>query len=257
MKRLPRNTGWLTALVVLCGMHGIANGDETPRQFDIELLIFRNLVENDAGEIWPPDYSGWFDASALTASEPAGGALPQAVDWLPNEAHRLSDEYYALRRSSGYRPLAYLAWRQPVAGRATAQALPVSTERHERDGSYVDGTVTVAVERYLHLALDLQLHLPDELLPAAPDADVDADAVDNVDTPGSEPGEVAPARPAIRLTEQRRVRSRELHFFDNPRFGVIALITPYEPPPEIPEVVPDASPETDTESPAEQAETAP
>jgi hypothetical protein len=30
-----------------------------------------------------------------------------------------------------------------------------------------------------------------------------------------------------RLDETRRMRSGELHYFDNPRFGVIARVTPY------------------------------
>ena len=30
----------------------------------------------------------------------------------------------------------------------------------------------------------------------------------------------------IRLKESRRMRSSELHYFDNPLFGVLALITP-------------------------------
>ncbi|MGB5299133.1 MAG: CsiV family protein, partial [Thiogranum sp.] len=38
--------------------------------------------------------------------------------------------------------------------------------------------------------------------------------------------------PEIRLRQQRRMRSKELHYFDHPRFGVIALITPYQPEPE-------------------------
>jgi hypothetical protein len=247
MKRLFRKTVWLFSLVVVCGAAGVANSDETPRQFDIELLIFRNLVENDAGEIWPPDYSDWFDASAGTADNPDTGPVTQAVSWLPEEAHRLSDEYHALRRSAGYRPLAYLAWRQPVLARDSAQPLPVATERHERDGSYVDGTVTVSVERYLHLSLDLQLHPPDSLAPAAGDTVNDASS--------SETGQ-APAPPAIRLTEQRRVRSGELHYFDNPRFGVIALITPYEPPPETSETTTATPPVTDAPS-AGQTETVP
>ena len=51
--------------------------------------------------------------------------------------------------------------------------------------------------------------------------------------------------PEIRLKERRRMRSKELHYFDHPRFGVIALITPYTPPAEVPvetEIPPAAQP---------------
>jgi hypothetical protein len=31
----------------------------------------------------------------------------------------------------------------------------------------------------------------------------------------------------VRLTEQRKVRFRELHYFDHPLLGVIVRVTPY------------------------------
>jgi len=187
-----------------------ADSGDTPRQYDIELLIFQNLVQGDAGEIWPRDYSTWFDEAAEAPATPAPAAAD--VTWLPESTYHLKAERDALSRSQGYRPLAYLAWRQTLVERN--QALPLQLPAADnRNAAYVDGTVRVAVERYLHLYLDLQLHLP-------------AAAVsEQIDAPDAE-------MPEIRLTEQRRMRSNEIHYFDNPRFGVIALITPYEPPPE-------------------------
>jgi len=49
--------------------------------------------------------------------------------------------------------------------------------------------------------------------------------------------------PDIRLKQQRRMRSKEIHYFDHPRFGVVALITPYK--------SPQATPETDIPVPAQ------
>jgi hypothetical protein len=36
------------------------------------------------------------------------------------------------------------------------------------------------------------------------------------------------------------MRSRELHYFDHPRFGMIALVTPYDAPEDEPEPEPEA-----------------
>ena len=59
------------------------------------------------------------------------------------------------------------------------------------------------VTRFLHLKLDLDLaHI------AAPAPDTDT--------------------LIYHLTERRKMRSTELHFFDHPRFGVLALISPVE-----------------------------
>lgn len=186
-----------------------AAGD-APRQYDIELLVFQNLVQNDDGEVWPADYSNWYDDTAQPAA-----TQPQPVDWLPDSLSHLKAERAALDRSSRYRTLAYIAWRQPVYDRNSA--VPVDLPARGRsDGAWVDGSARVAVERYLHLSLDLQLHLP-------------AGATSAEASPASGVAEQAPVA-EIRLNESRRMRSRELHYFDNPRFGVIALITPYEPP---------------------------
>lgn len=190
-----------------------AETEEAPRQYDIELVIFRNLVTDDGGELWPVDYSDWFDEE-FQDEQPENPTeseiLTQTeVTWLPRSQFRLTAERNALARSRPYRPLAHLAWRQTVSDRQLAKPieLPIETGR---DGAYVDGLVRVAVERYLHLELDLRLHLPD-LAEAGVSPDSDYGVAD------------------IRLKEQRRMRSKELHFFDHPRFGVVALITPYQP----------------------------
>ncbi|HHJ15373.1 MAG TPA: hypothetical protein ENJ80_01610 [Gammaproteobacteria bacterium] len=212
---------FLRALVLgllLCNTAGAA--ETATREFEIELVVFQNLINNDGGEIWPVDYSEWFadpyldeeqDPAAAEAAKP--GSIT-AIDWLPESAYRLVAERNALGRSSQYRPLAYFAWRQSVLDRNQAQPVDLSSETHKKNGAYVDGTVRVAVERYLHLYLDLKLHIPinNEQLELM-EYDI----------------------PEFRLAEHRRMRSKEIHYFDHPRFGVIALITPYEKPPE-PEV---------------------
>lgn len=79
----------------------------------------------------------------------------------------------------------------------------------------LEGTINISRGRYLHVWLDL-LYRP-EKKPAQSSGFFSFLAEDK--TPD-----------AYRLTQQRRVRSGELHYFDHPRFGVLALITPYEPP---------------------------
>lgn len=183
---------------------GGAVAAEAPRQYDIELLVFRNLVENDGGERWRPDYRDWFETAEDRPTDTA------VVNWLGDSGLHLTRQAAALRASSQYRPVAHLAWRQTVFDRDRAKpvALPATGRQ---SGAWVDGTVRVAVERYLHLFLDLQLHLPQTA--SAPEDELQVHQ-----------------EPRFKLVEQRRMRSRELHYFDNPRFGVLALITPYEAP---------------------------
>ncbi len=139
----------------------IAEVDESPRQFDIELLIFRNLVGNDAGEVWPVDFSDWFEEPADSAQPDTLTLTQAAVTWLPKSQFRLTSQRNALARSAPYRPLVHLAWRQVVPdGRQRAKPVALPNAGNNPNKAYVDGLVRVAVERYLHLDLDLRLHLP-------------------------------------------------------------------------------------------------
>jgi len=227
---LPVLFNFRTLLLVIVGVVlspvVIAEADVSPRQYEIELLIFRNLVQSDAGEVWPADFSEWFEESA--DSEQPGIVTETAVTWLPKSQFRLSAQRNALARSAPYRPIAHLAWRQVVPGRQRAKPVELPGRRHNPDRAYVNGLVRVAVERYLHLDLDLRLHLPTSAAQAS-----------------SEDYEYGV--PEIRLKQQRRMRSKELHYFDHPRFGVIALITPYEPV----EVPPETDIPTDIPAPAQ------
>lgn len=209
----------LLALALLTPSSLLLATEEQPREYDIELLIFENLIAADNGEVWPADYSGWFEESVDETALPIASTEPR--QWLQGSSLRLGSERNALGQSSRYRPLAHFGWRQAVLDRTQAQAFEIPGQ--SKTGSYVDGTVRIAVERYLHLYLDLQLHA----------------ANPGITTGADEPGYELPE---IRLTESRRMRSKEVHYFDNPRFGVIALITPYEPPAPEAETVPEVAP---------------
>lgn len=194
----------LYALLLVAGLLSTAGADEAPRQFDIELLIFQNLTADDGGEVWPIDYSDWFTEDS---NEPIGPG-PTGLVWLDRESLRLKAEQTALARSANYRPLRYIAWRQVVLDRNNAQAVDIPADTSEGPVK-IEGTVRVAVERYLHLYLDLKL----------------------VDTTLAVQTEYLDFElPEFRMQQKRRMRSKELHYFDHPKFGVIALITPYTPP---------------------------
>lgn len=205
--RLGKRPGAVVAMLLWLAPFFIPDSRAEAQLYDIEVVVFRNLVQNDGGELWPAAEAAWSETGEV---ELDSGAGPQ-VTWL-NKPYRLDAHFEALRRSAQYRPLAHFAWRQPVLGRNRATALELPASGAQAGGAYVDGSVQVAVERYLHLELNLRLN----------------DARTAVYQPDS--GFEAPVLPELRLREKRRMRSRELHYFDHPRFGALALITPYTPP---------------------------
>ncbi|MBT8131567.1 MAG: peptidoglycan binding protein CsiV [Gammaproteobacteria bacterium] len=112
---------------------------------------------------------------------------------------RLGAVSQKLLGSKDWSPILHYGWRQPGIDRDDAPEVNLAGSRR---GARATGTVRLSVERFLRLELDLEMD------------------------PGS----------GIRYTldQSRRMRSGEIHYFDHPQFGVIALVSRAEFP-ELPE----------------------
>ncbi|MDV3239287.1 MAG: peptidoglycan binding protein CsiV [Gammaproteobacteria bacterium] len=174
------------AILLLWGLGAAARAEDLP-QYDVEVLVFASLYADDAQEAWPPLERAPATDAALPFLE-GNGIRP--LDG-PRNLQAIAD---AMRRSSGYRPLLHWRWRQP--GWERGQALPVRVLAAAADGQpLLDGTLTLARSRYLHLSADLVYADPTVGVPVA-------------------------------LREARRMRSGELHYLDHPRFGVLVQVNP-------------------------------
>jgi len=124
------------------------------------------------------------------------------------ESLKLGRSYRRLEQLDAYEPLLHLGWIQPAL--STADAIPYQVILRMNEGSAANlnraedlsGTITLYKERYLHLELDLALE-------PAPSAGFTTPVIQN-------------------LKESRRVRDPSSHYFDHPRFGVIARIQLFE-----------------------------
>lgn len=94
-------------------------------------------------------------------------------------------------------------------------------DRPRHDGLYeLEGTITIALSRYLHTYTDLVLRRPK----------LSDDTPDNVAEQAYIQANLADTRILNNhlMREHRRMRSKNLHYIDNPEFGLLILITPYE-----------------------------
>jgi hypothetical protein len=95
------------------------------------------------------------------------------------------------------------------------------------------GTVTLSVERYLHLDADLVYRQPVTQKSAVPISDLEL-WYDRPYPTLHEPQGPAyrldtwQAMRGFRLKESRRMRSTEIHYLDNPFMGLVVVITPVE-----------------------------
>jgi len=209
-KLLPLTKAWPVIAVLLAAITRAAVA--APPVYDVEIIIFRHKVMSDAGEQWTTPAAGDL--------QPTGVFSQDEFTELARSLYRLDDIRGGLRNSSGYSVLLQRAWRQVGYDAAHAIAYPIHTLA-DNGRDRIEGSVTLVRERYLHLDVDLLL------VPAGSTAPAQYS-----DGPGS--------KPAFRLREKRRMRSRELHYFDHPRFGMIAMVTPYDAPEDEPEPEPEA-----------------
>ena len=193
-----RRSAWLT-LPVLVLLLAAAAAQAAPDLYDVEVILFSNAPAGGDTEL---------------VSQGDGGAMPARTAFPAGDFTELSAGDYQLNNiqgglaaASGYRVLFHRAWRQLAYDRANAVAYPVRAQA-EYGRESVTGTISLIKERYLHLDVDL--------LMTARSA-----------TPAPAAGEPG-SRPVFRLAEKRRIKSGELHYFDHPRFGLIARVTPYQ-----------------------------
>lgn len=162
---------------------------EKESSYSIEVLVFENNLPELIGE----------ELFARESKAPAIRDLDKAAtaDNLPADS-LLGVAAGQLARVGQYRLLVQAHWQQTLdpSGKATVKPVRINTG----DDGRLDGTVHFYMSRFLHLDVNLLLR---ELAGGG--------------TPLT-----------YRISEQRRVKSQETHYFDHPRFGVLVRIMPVE-----------------------------
>jgi hypothetical protein len=199
----------------------LLTGSVHARDYLIEVVLFETVEGRDltAGGLYYPK---------LGRSVRLGTEEAAADGFIPVEnGLTLTDNAASIASSRRYRLLRHLAWRQP--GLAESEAIPVrislgdtlslylpeniaeydefipasieaSAERtRELNTSTLNGSIKVHLGRFLHM----------ETLLVYTDAET---------------------QQSFRLSQSRKMRSRELHYIDNPRFGLLTRILPIEDP---------------------------
>ena len=175
------------------------------KSYQIELIIFEHASDELAG-----DYAGVDGALATELDELI--SLDSRDDDLPSDRRYRKTRYSSLEnmakridRSERYRLLKHIAWVQPGIKRSRAKKIRIHSDTIAIDelgnSVYVlDGNVQVALGRYLHLYTDFRLVTPGD------------DAFNSL--------------VSHQLVNHRRMRSKQIHYIDHPKIGIIANIIP-------------------------------
>lgn len=239
----------LTLILLLAGLLPARAAD----YYDIEVIVFARTAPDDGEEFWPEDPGRPEAEDASLPPEAAPGVWP-----LGPEDWRMQNLVEALARSPAYRPLLHWAWRQqlpngsqspwlrirvpegarlPVANPYSPPATPAGNLLFGglvEATPLLEGVVRMSRARYLHFDADLRYAETEAVDPAAtppaPTETMDAGTTENGDVAVEAYGGYHER--VVRLHQRRRMRSGEIHYLDHPRFGILVLATPYEPPPE-------------------------
>lgn len=199
---------WRLAVLALTATFAATAGAQQ-QWYTVEIIVFDTLWnEGLHAEQWPADPGEPSLEGAVELTFPSGGGV-RAFRLVDRADLSLNKAWNALRRSERYRPFLHAGWRLPGLRRNAARPahlgarLAGASGRNGNDLPVVRGTVKVSVARYLHVELDLLYRRSGDDAAAAPQG-----------TPVW-----------FRLESERRIRSRELHYFDHPLFGVLMRIT--------------------------------
>lgn len=233
--------------------------------YDVEILIFKNISVPRGHELNLPTPSPAKTETTLDLDNPANidKNLELGFSNLDPQEFRLMGIEQSLKKSSRYQLLTHTAWRQPglsssesisvwiTGGRTFGSAFssidqqdtftpqtvqqPVITQADSSQPETsqpvisngelfeLEGKITITLSRYLHTQANLVLRKPVTYQNQSQLTDQQlAKAVE------SDGGRLI----NYSLNEKRRMRSKKLHYLDNPQFGLLVLITPYEKPPE-------------------------
>lgn len=157
--------------------------------YEIEVLVFEQRHPDLEGdELWAGQPA---EAPALLSEAvPVPGAAP-------GEETTLARAAAALQKDGRYRVLAHTRWQQPAEARSA-----VTPVRIAGMDPALDGALRFYMSRFLHVELALVLR----------------------EQVGGGLFSGAPREQVYLINEQRRVRTKEINYFDHPKFGVLVRV---------------------------------
>jgi len=182
---------------------------------DIVLVKDRNYGFSEQEKLVQPSLYSDGEAIPLDASSRLAA---QGIRILPEDDSVLRRQWSRLANSQRFDPVFRLAWVQDNPPRRDGPALLLRRGNQLRNPSGMqpihewEGTLRLTLRRFLHL------HANIEWRQSAPSA---------MDRVGEMSGEMA-GLGAMALREERRMRSKTLHYLDGPGFGVLVHVLPLD-----------------------------
>ena len=207
--------------------------------YQVEVIIFDRINPDLSEERWGdeepvirPDMTELYPNYKMNTDQ---RLIPYMI--MGKKNNRMDGVYRVLKLSSEYRPLTHLSWQQPATKRRQSRHVHIMengrkkelSERSEQESiiepefiedfmknkKIIDGSIRIRSNFYLHVDLDLYYfkNLPSDNLTYEKE-----DEFSNKNL----------AKLIVRLKESRKIKLNEIHYFDNPMYGVILQVSRLE-----------------------------
>jgi len=242
---ITHKTAFILAALLFVGLTTASHAADEQRYYDIEIVIFQNnaalktLPEliRDPQPLKLPEH--YIQLGMPDTSEPTNYIPEYYFKLLPSSDYKLTDAATKIAASKNYRILKHIAWVQPGLDKsvaipifiqdtfvpdvttATTAAEPPSPPPLYTHAT-LDGVITVSLSRYLHIKSELRFQadgvapLPEEDT-GLPVAETDIETKPN-----------RPTTVVYVMNQSRRMRSKVLHYLDNPMIGMLVIMTQVE-----------------------------
>lgn len=167
--------------------------DSNPNVYEVEVAVIQNnLPDLEGGELWSQDR---VDTNIADLDKAV------LINNVPNPNSDLSRALENLDADSGYRVLFHKRWVEEAKPEGNAELIRINSN----DGQ-LNGTLKFYLSRFLHLDVNLLMQEGD------PTTMVQADGF--------------PGALLYRISQERRIHSGDVQYFDHPKFGALIAVTP-------------------------------
>jgi len=204
-------------LILLQTLSSAIYADETG--YEVELIVFEDV---NGRYIRSEDWSYNDMLNNTKEVEPKSVKPDPQYKQLEWKGAKLASNLERLQNNSNFRVLVNKRWKQTGLDREHAfnislnsselesepkTSLSESTESIQNNDSFINGNVKLIMSRYLHFNVNLQYNRPQAV----------------------QTGEITQIQNMVLpVVNERRMRSREVHYIDHPLVGIVVLATPYK-----------------------------
>lgn len=195
------------------------------RWYQVEMIIFSRSESNAQHETWPKNIKLAYPNNMMRLS--ATGTGTDAFTMLSSNERLLNVQAATIANSGSYSLLFHQAWRQMITAKRTS--VLITGGKNVNGHQPLEGSVDLSVGQFLKLKTNLwltqfSLSPPTETNSGWPDLP----QLTNTDVRNTQEDVNYTINRIVKISQQRSMRSVEVHYIDHPLLGIIIKIIPYD-----------------------------